>query len=93
MGARIRGAVETCLGRILAVGIVALSALISTAAPVAASEAAPGATLDELMVLARRLNPELAARTSVIIRSDMRRPRQPRSVSHMLHPGTALVLL
>jgi outer membrane protein TolC len=62
MGARIRGAVETCLGRILAVGIVALSALISTAAPVAASEAAPGATLDELMVLARRLNPELAAR-------------------------------
>jgi outer membrane protein, heavy metal efflux system len=60
MGARILGAAELCLGRVLAVAAIALSALIATGATTA--EAVPGATLDELLVLARKLNPELAAR-------------------------------
>jgi cobalt-zinc-cadmium efflux system outer membrane protein len=48
------------LGRALLVG-AAFAALIG-AVPARAAEAVPGATVDELLVLARRLSPELAAR-------------------------------
>lgn len=41
---------------------VTLTAVFAAAWPVQASDAVPGATVDELLVLARRLNPELAAK-------------------------------
>ena len=62
MSARAAAAAAWKLARVLAVAVV--GALALWAAPVLAAEAAPpGATVDELLALARRLNPTLAART------------------------------
>lgn len=48
--------------RITAVMGITLTAVLAAAWPVQAGDALPGATVDELLVMARQLNPELAAK-------------------------------